>query len=57
MPLLKKGVPNTVVSDIGQMDIRVDKIVKVWKHPESEKLYFKEVYIGGGKIRKIASGL
>ena len=39
------------------MDIRVGKIVKVWKHPESEKLYCEEVDIGGGEIRKIASGL
>jgi len=45
------------VSDIGQMDIRVGKIVKVWKHPESEKLYCEEVELANGEIRKIASGL
>jgi aminoacyl tRNA synthase complex-interacting multifunctional protein 1 len=39
------------------MDIRVGKIVKVWKHPESEKLYCEEVDMGNGEIRKIASGL
>lgn len=39
------------------MDIRVGKIVKVWKHPESDKLYCEEVDIGNGEIRKIASGL
>lgn len=39
------------------MDIRVGKIVKVWKHPDSDKLYCEEVDIGNGEIRKIASGL
>ena len=45
------------MSDIGQMDIRVGKIVKVWKHPESEKLYCEEIELANGEIRKIASGL
>lgn len=39
------------------MDIRVGKITKVWKHPESQKLYCEEVDIGNGEIRQIASGL
>lgn len=26
------------VSDIGMMDLRVGKIVEVWKHPDSQKL-------------------
>ena len=39
------------------MDIRVGKIVNVWKHPESEKLWCEEIDIGNGEIRKIASGL
>lgn len=39
------------------MDIRVGRITKVWKHPESEKLYCEEIDIGNGEIRKIASGL
>lgn len=43
--------------DISQMDIRVGKIVKVWKHPDSVKLYCEEIDIGNGEIRKIASGL
>jgi len=45
------------VPDISQMDIRVGKIVKVWKHPDSFKLYCEEIDIGNGEIRKIASGL
>jgi methionine--tRNA ligase beta chain len=39
------------------MYIRVGKITKVWKHPESEKLYCEEIDIGNGETRKIASGL
>jgi len=39
------------------MDIKVGRITKVWKHPESDKLYCEEVDIGNGEIRKIASGL
>jgi tRNA-binding EMAP/Myf-like protein len=39
------------------MDIRVGKITKVWKHPDSDKLWCEEIDIGGGEIRQIASGL
>ena len=46
-----------VVPDIAQMDIRVGKIVEVWKHPESDKLYCEKIDIGNGEIRQIASGL
>lgn len=33
------------------------KIVKVWEHEASEKLYCEEIDIGGGVIRRIGSGL
>ena len=46
-----------VIPDMAQLDIRVGKIVKVETHEDSKKLYFEEVDIGGGQIRKIASGL
>eukprot|EP00826_Nyctotherus_ovalis_P065991 TRINITY_DN9727_c0_g1_i1.p1 TRINITY_DN9727_c0_g1~~TRINITY_DN9727_c0_g1_i1.p1 ORF type:complete len:391 (-),score=72.29 TRINITY_DN9727_c0_g1_i1:116-1288(-) len=39
-----------------QLDIRVGRIVKVDKHPDSAKLYIEEVDVGG-EVRKIASGL
>lgn len=39
------------------MDIRVGKIIEVWKNPNSEKLYNEKVDIGNGEIRSIASGL
>lgn len=53
----QKKAEEPSIPDISQMDIRVGKIVKVWKHPESTKLYCEEVDIGNGEIRKIASGL
>lgn len=39
------------------MDMRVGKITKVWKHPDSVHLYCEEIDIGGGEIRNVASGL
>ena len=39
------------------MDIRIGKIVEVWKNPNSEKLYNERIDIGNGEIREIASGL
>ncbi|KAG6591055.1 methionine-tRNA ligase [Phytophthora cinnamomi] len=39
------------------LDIRVGVISKVWKHPESEKLYCEEIDIGEEEPKQIASGL
>ncbi len=39
------------------LDIRVGKLVKVWPHPESEKLYCEDIDIGEESPRQIASGL
>eukprot|EP00505_MAST-04D_sp_SCG-Rhode-Island_P004505 Stramenopile-MAST_4_protein_4505 len=38
-------------------DIRVGKIVKVWNHPDSEKLFCEEIDVGEDAPRQIASGL
>lgn len=43
--------------DIGALDIRVGKILKVWPHEEAEKLFCEEIDLGNGEVRKIASGL
>ena len=40
-----------------QVDIRVGKIVKVWEHEGSDKLFCEEIDIGEEKPRQIASGL
>jgi tRNA-binding EMAP/Myf-like protein len=45
------------VLDIEKLDIRVGKIFKVWKHPESEKLYCQTIDIGGGEVRSVATSL
>jgi methionine--tRNA ligase beta chain len=52
----EKAKKEPEISPFGQLDIRVGKIVKAAKHPDSTKLYIEEVDIGG-EIRKIASGL
>jgi methionine--tRNA ligase beta chain len=38
-------------------DLRVGKIVKVWPHPEAERLFCEEIDVGEGAPRQIASGL
>eukprot|EP00347_Sterkiella_histriomuscorum_P004914 403358596 len=52
-----KKAPEEQIPDLSQMDIRVGKIVEVWKNPNSEKLYNEKIDIGNGEIRCIASGL
>ena len=39
------------------MDIRVGKIIEVWKHPDSTALYCEKIDLGNGDIRNVASGL
>ena len=39
------------------IDIRVGEFKKVWKHPESDKLWCEEVFLGGDEVRNIASGV
>jgi methionine--tRNA ligase beta chain len=43
--------------DVSALDIRVGKIVKVWPHPEAEKLFCEEIDVGEDVPRQIASGL
>lgn len=50
-PVVELGEPITLVEFV------VGKITKVWKHPDSVKLYCEEVDIGEEKPRCIASGL
>ncbi|KAL7581749.1 hypothetical protein ACA910_022286 [Epithemia clementina (nom. ined.)] len=42
---------------ISALDIRVGRIMKVWEHPEAEKLYCEEIDVGEGETRMVASGL
>uniref|UniRef100_A0A0G4HCH8 tRNA-binding domain-containing protein n=1 Tax=Chromera velia CCMP2878 TaxID=1169474 RepID=A0A0G4HCH8_9ALVE len=45
------------LGDVTRLEVRVGKIVKVWKHPEADKLWCEEIDIGEEKPRQIASGL
>jgi len=42
-----------------KMDIRVGKIVKVWNHPDADRLFCEQIDVGedAGGVREIASGL
>ena len=39
------------------MDMRVGKLIEVWNHPDSEKLYCEKIDIGEEEPRIILSGL
>jgi aminoacyl tRNA synthase complex-interacting multifunctional protein 1 len=43
--------------DVSALDIRVGKILKVWPHPDAEKLFCEEIDVGEDSPRQIASGL
>jgi len=43
--------------DICKLEFKVGKIVKVWNHPEADKLYCEEIDVGEEQPRQIASGL
>jgi aminoacyl tRNA synthase complex-interacting multifunctional protein 1 len=40
-----------------QLDLRVGRIVKCWKHPNADKLWVEDVDIGEAEPRRICSGL
>lgn len=40
-----------------QLDVRVGKIVEVWEHPDSDKLFCEKIDVGEAEPRQIASGL
>ncbi|VDM97303.1 unnamed protein product, partial [Thelazia callipaeda] len=43
--------------DIGRLDIRVGRIVKVEKHPDADSLYVEQIDVGEEKYRSVISGL
>jgi methionine--tRNA ligase beta chain len=43
--------------DICKLEFKVGQIVKVWPHPDADKLYCEEIDVGEEKVRSIASGL
>lgn len=53
-----KAKPTKIATPLfASLDIRVGVITKVWKHPESEKLYCEEINVGEDEPKQIASGL
>eukprot|EP00922_Rhytidocystis_sp_ex-Travisia-forbesii_P026113 GHVS01038260.1.p1 GENE.GHVS01038260.1~~GHVS01038260.1.p1 ORF type:complete len:318 (+),score=20.85 GHVS01038260.1:24-977(+) len=45
------------VADVTRLEVRIGHILKVWEHPEAEKLYCESIDIGETEPRSIASGL
>eukprot|EP00934_Nitzschia_sp_Nitz4_P002219 Nitzschia sp. Nitz4//scaffold43_size134323//88922//89602//NITZ4_003311-RA/size134323-processed-gene-0.15-mRNA-1//1//CDS//3329551984//2219//frame0 len=62
-PKAKKAAPpapkgnNQNQPDICKLEFKVGQIVKVWNHPEADKLYCEEIDCGESNPRQIASGL
>ena len=48
---------NEAQPDICKLEFKVGKIVKVWDHPDADKLYCEEIDVGEDAPRQIASGL
>jgi aminoacyl tRNA synthase complex-interacting multifunctional protein 1 len=53
----KPAAKNENLPDICKLEFIVGKIVKVWDHPDAEKLYCEEINVGEDAPRQIASGL
>mmetsp|Transcript_21037 Transcript_21037/g.43969 ORF Transcript_21037/g.43969 Transcript_21037/m.43969 type:complete len:238 (-) Transcript_21037:43-756(-) len=54
----KNAEPNNDQPDICKLEFKVGQIVKVWVHPEADKLYCEEIDVGEESgPRQIASGL
>ena len=43
--------------DICKLEFKVGQIIKVWDHPQADKLYCEEIDVGEDTPRQIASGL
>ncbi len=57
-PAAAAAAAAAAVENPNALDIRVGRMVKVWPHPEAEKLYCEEIDCGEeGGPRQIASGL
>ena len=54
---VKAASTEPVLPDISYIDLRVGRVIEIWKNPASDKLYNEKVDIGNGEIRCIASGL
>ncbi|CAM9290452.1 unnamed protein product [Chrysoparadoxa australica] len=55
--LAKGGEAEAEQDPFSKIDIRVGRIVKVYPHPDADRLYCEEIDVGEEKPRQIASGL
>jgi len=53
----KTASKNENQPDICKLEFKVGEIVKVWVHPDADKLYCEEINVGEDAPRQIASGL
>ena len=54
----KKEVPANAPVDVSRLNVCVATIVKVWRHPDAEKLYVESIDVGeAGGPRQVVSGL
>jgi len=53
----KTDLQQEELAAICKLEIKVGKIIKVWVHPEADKLYCEEIDVGEESSRSIASGL
>jgi aminoacyl tRNA synthase complex-interacting multifunctional protein 1 len=51
------AAPVTTRDAYYQLDIRVGKIIKAWKHPEADRLYVEQIDVGEEEPRQVCSGL
>jgi aminoacyl tRNA synthase complex-interacting multifunctional protein 1 len=49
--------PECNLPEILNLEFKVGQIIKVWNHPEADKLYCEEIDVGEESPRQIASGL
>jgi aminoacyl tRNA synthase complex-interacting multifunctional protein 1 len=53
----EQAAPATPRDAYYQLDIRVGKIVKAWKHPDADRLYVEQIDLGEEEPRQVCSGL
>ena len=54
----KKEIAVDAPLDVSRLDLRVATVIKVWRHPDAEKLYVESVDLGeAGGARQVVSGL
>ena len=43
--------------EYSKIDLRIGRIIRIWEHETSDRLYCEEIDIGNNEIRQVASGL